>query len=74
MAVATLTYIYAESTAVLGPLAVAPEPHCYDLCQKHTDALTVPGTGGGAQPTFASRSARAAIAAGAADATGRRSG
>ena len=42
VAVATLTYIYAESTAVLGPLAVAPEPHCYDLCQKHTDALTVP--------------------------------
>lgn len=42
VAVATLTYIYAESTAVLGPLASSPEPHCYDLCQTHTDSLTVP--------------------------------
>lgn len=42
VAVATLTYVYADSTAVLGPLAAAPEPHCYDLCQSHTDSLTVP--------------------------------
>jgi hypothetical protein len=42
VAVATLTYIYAESTAVLGPLATSAEPHCYDLCQAHTDSLTVP--------------------------------
>ncbi|MBO9706440.1 MAG: DUF3499 domain-containing protein [Arthrobacter sp.] len=41
-AVATLTYVYADSTAVLGPLAVYPEPHSYDLCVHHADRLTVP--------------------------------
>ncbi|KSU75024.1 DUF3499 domain-containing protein [Pseudarthrobacter enclensis] len=41
-AVATLTYVYAESTAVLGPLATYAEPHCYDLCEQHADSLTVP--------------------------------
>ena len=41
-AVATLTYVYADSTAVLGPLAAYAEPHCYDLCQPHSDRLTVP--------------------------------
>lgn len=39
---ATLTYVYADSTAVLGPLAVYPEPHSYDLCVHHADRLTVP--------------------------------
>ncbi|WP_421014962.1 DUF3499 domain-containing protein, partial [Glutamicibacter creatinolyticus] len=39
---ATLTYVYADSTAVLGPLATYPEPHCYDLCAQHADRLTVP--------------------------------
>ena len=34
-AVATLTYVYADSTAVLGPLATFAEPHCYDLCAEH---------------------------------------
>ena len=38
----TLTYIYAESTAVLGPLATFSEPHSYDLCEKHSARLTVP--------------------------------
>ena len=38
----TLTYIYAESTAVLGPLATFSEPHSYDLCDKHSTRLTVP--------------------------------
>ena len=38
----TLTYIYAESTAVLGPLATFSEPHAYDLCDKHSTRLTVP--------------------------------
>ena len=38
----TLTYIYAESTAVLGPLATFSEPHSYDLCDKHSARLTVP--------------------------------
>jgi len=38
----TLTYIYSESTAVLGPLATFSEPHSYDLCEKHSARLTVP--------------------------------
>jgi len=38
----TLTYIYAESTAVLGPLATFAEPHAYDLCEAHASTLTVP--------------------------------
>lgn len=41
-AVATLTYAYRESTAVVGPLATASEPHSYDLCEKHALRLTVP--------------------------------
>lgn len=41
-AVATLTYVYADSTAVLGPLATYAEPHCYDLCQMHSERLTAP--------------------------------
>jgi len=41
-AIATLTYVYADSTAVLGPLATYAEPHCYDLCPVHGDRLTAP--------------------------------
>jgi Protein of unknown function (DUF3499) len=41
-AIATLTYVYADSTAVLGPLATYAEPHCYDLCEEHSDRLTAP--------------------------------
>jgi len=41
-ATATLTYDYAGSTAVLGPLAVYAEPHSYDLCDGHADRLTAP--------------------------------
>jgi hypothetical protein len=41
-AVATLTYVYADSTAVLGPLATYAEPHCYDLCDDHSKKLTPP--------------------------------
>lgn len=37
-----MTYAYAESTAVLGPLAPFVEPHTYDLCARHSDRLTVP--------------------------------
>ena len=44
-AVATLTYVYAESTAVLGPLATYAEPHCYDLCAAHGERLTAPRGG-----------------------------
>jgi hypothetical protein len=39
---ATLTYVYADSTAVLGPLATYAEPHCYDLCSLHGDRMTAP--------------------------------
>ncbi|AMM32126.1 hypothetical protein SA2016_1447 [Sinomonas atrocyanea] len=39
---ATLTYVYADSTAVLGPLATFAEPHSYDLCATHAERLTVP--------------------------------
>lgn len=39
---ATLTYVYADCTAVLGPLATYAEPHCYDLCQRHAERLTAP--------------------------------
>ncbi len=38
----TLTYVYADSTAVVGPLATYAEPHCYDLCQMHSERLTAP--------------------------------
>jgi hypothetical protein len=41
-AVCTLTYVYRDSTAVLGPLATYVEPHCYDLCSPHADRLTAP--------------------------------
>jgi len=38
----TLTYVYAESVAVVGPLATFAEPHAYDLCEIHGNRLTVP--------------------------------
>jgi hypothetical protein len=38
----TLTYIYAESKAVLGPIATFSEPHAYDLCARHASRFTVP--------------------------------
>lgn len=41
-AVATLTYVYADQTVVVGPLATFAEPHCYDLCVEHAESLTVP--------------------------------
>jgi hypothetical protein len=41
-AVATLTYVYADQTAVLGPLATYAEPHCYDLCEQHSTRMTAP--------------------------------
>ena len=41
-AIKTFTYVYADSTAVLGPLAMYAEPHSYDLCQPHSERLTVP--------------------------------
>ncbi len=41
-AVATLTYVYGDQTAVLGPLATFAEPHSYDLCPEHSDRLSAP--------------------------------
>ena len=41
-AIKTLTYIYSDSTAVLGPLSTYAEPHNYDLCAVHSQRLTVP--------------------------------
>lgn len=38
----TLTYIYSESMAVVGPLATFSEPHAYDLCLLHGERLKVP--------------------------------
>lgn len=38
----TLTYMYKESTAVLGPLASYVDPHSWDLCEMHADRLVVP--------------------------------
>jgi hypothetical protein len=40
--VATLTYVYAESTAVVGPLAAFSEPHSYDISERHARSLTAP--------------------------------
>jgi hypothetical protein len=41
-AVNTLTYVYADQTAVLGPLATFAEPHAYDLCELHSERLSAP--------------------------------
>ena len=41
-AVATLTYVYSDQSAVLGPLATYAEPHTYDLCADHAHRLTAP--------------------------------
>ena len=38
----TLTYVYLDSTAVLGPLATRAEPHSYDLCRRHATSLSAP--------------------------------
>ena len=39
---ATLTYVYGDQTAVLGPLATYAEPHAYDLCTEHSERLSAP--------------------------------
>ncbi|MDF0530377.1 DUF3499 domain-containing protein [Tsukamurella sp. 8F] len=41
-AVATLTFDYSESTAVLGPLGLTSEPHSWDLCEFHAGRMTAP--------------------------------
>ena len=42
LATKTLTYIYSDSTAVLGPLATFAEPHAYDLCEEHSARMSAP--------------------------------
>lgn len=39
---ATLTYVYNDSTAVVGPLATVREPHSWDLCLGHASRITAP--------------------------------
>ncbi len=41
-AVATLTFVYSDSTAVVGPLAIVSEPHSWDLCVLHAGRITAP--------------------------------
>jgi hypothetical protein len=41
-AVATLTFVYSDSTAVIGPLATARDPHSWDLCVSHAGRITAP--------------------------------
>jgi Protein of unknown function (DUF3499) len=38
----TLTYVYKDSTAVLGPLSGYADPHSWDLCEMHAGRLVVP--------------------------------
>ena len=39
---ATLTYVYVDSTVVVGVLARQAEPHSYDLCTDHAERFTAP--------------------------------
>lgn len=39
---ATLTFVYSDSTAVVGPLATVREPHSWDLCVSHAGRITAP--------------------------------
>ncbi|WP_297084556.1 DUF3499 domain-containing protein [uncultured Demequina sp.] len=41
-AAATLTYVYADSTVVVGQLAAQAEPHSYDLCAQHAERFSAP--------------------------------
>ncbi len=34
--------MYADQTAVVGPLATYAEPHAYDLCDAHSTRLSAP--------------------------------
>lgn len=40
--VATLTYDYQDSLAVLGPLSLVKTPHSYDLCFIHAERMSAP--------------------------------
>lgn len=39
---ATLTFDYADSMAVLGPLSARKEPHSFDLCSRHARRTSAP--------------------------------
>ncbi len=39
---ATLTFVYSDSTAVVGPLSTVREPHSWDLCVTHAARITAP--------------------------------
>lgn len=41
-AAATLTFNYADSTVVLGPMSQRAEPHAHDFCAKHARQFTAP--------------------------------
>ncbi len=41
-AASTLTYVYTDRMAVLGPLAMRAEPHSYDLCDRHAERTAPP--------------------------------
>src|SRR6058998_1106128 len=41
-AVATLSFVYSDSSAVVGPLATVREPHSWDLCVTHAGRITAP--------------------------------
>ncbi|WP_344308955.1 DUF3499 domain-containing protein [Brevibacterium samyangense] len=38
----TLTYVHADATIVIGPLATRAEPGAHDLCSYHSERLTPP--------------------------------
>jgi len=42
VAAVTLSYQYARSIVWLDDLIAERDPHNYDLCQRHTDRLSVP--------------------------------
>ncbi len=37
-----MTFVYSDSTAVVGPLATSAEPHSWDLCELHAVRITAP--------------------------------
>ena len=37
-----MTFVYADSMAVLGPLSATAEPHGYDLCARHSERTSAP--------------------------------
>lgn len=42
VAVATMSYVYADGVVVLEPLAAEAHPMVHDLCRHHAEAVRVP--------------------------------